>query len=1151
MAGGVFDPAEFAAFKAGSSSPAPAAPTSGGFDPAEFAAFKSGRAAPRDQGQTPAAPNPFRQDAAPSFDERFGDGPMAGTLDTSEGLGQGLRRMADEALVGKPDGVNQAAAAVIRGSNALGLNIPRNAGAAIASAPFIGNGRTFSQNYDLARDQEEALARQFPKTALAGTVGGIVGGAVALPSIRAAEGANWAGRAVANFGTGALYGGASEFFDKKTGGALIEGGLLGGALSAGAGGLLEAGAKVYGALARRGVPFRDQTGQLTEPARDALRGAGIDPAEMTPALEQRIMSAFTVKGPSEGAAREALAVDQGITLSRAQATLDPRAVDLEQAALSGGRGARAQEIGQDFAQTQAGQIDAARGRLQTMAAQGSPLIDNPQMAFEAAADRARLAGDAASSRAAAAERAQQDALQAVQGPGAGDVLDGATLAVQGAREAAERSRGAYRGAYDEVAQIPGNFAPGALDDVGARVRRSLGPEIPVDDVNTPAAFRALADLDNLPRILGLREGETPTLQQTEQIRKRFSRYYPATAQNPTDRAALNAVRESFDQRIEDLLSIGKFGDQVRAPGAADEIGGSLGARTGDVPADAVVMPEAPLGSPDTLGRYIARNGGLALTDDARAMDLNRAYYPGAGTLARYNGVPLDQWRVKLVEAGYLTPDEAGGASQRDVSGLIMDALRAERTGAGRPRYRVEDEARVDASRAAERVADENADFSGMVDRQARRLEIDFEGYGLRAQDLDRAALRDAAEAVVRGETDDAIGAYDRAIMRREAAPRPAGGADDVPFPELGEGVGPATSASLPIGDTAPAEAMRKARGLFREHRQAFAPRGPGDVAGQRLQKIVERDASPNEAISMLFGTTTGRIASGQLQTLDRLRSAVGQDSDTWRAVQQAIVTRYVGGDGRGLGQRLDYLLRGEGRDLASRFLSPEQRQGLGRLRAAVAQTEQAQTAAPGWVQSLERHGFDPNAIAGSLFGSGVPGARVGAVNEARAAKAFLGETSLEWAGLRQAAVQRLTEPTMSAAKIVERVHAFTDGAGKGVATEMFSPQELGAFRQFASALNSTILPNGKAKPGNERAAGAVARALDVLTGAVAFKIGGPGAAIGAYGQKAGQRLITGGVNASRARRSFEGGAPRLRAPVPVPDAGRLTVGAGLYAGEGR
>ncbi|WP_407530152.1 hypothetical protein [Methylobacterium oryzisoli] len=252
----------------------------------------------------------------------------------------------------------------------------------------------------------------------------------------------------------------------------------------------------------------------------------------------------------------------------------------------------------------------------------------------------------------------------------------------------------------------------------------------------------MADLDNLPGILGLTDAG-PSLRQVEQVRKRLVSYYGGTGQNPTDRAALGRVIDAFDQRVEDLMSVGMFGQ--RAPATASS--------------------------------------------------------------------PL---------------------------------------------------------------------------------------------------------ATV---------------------------ADDVPFPGLGEGFGPAASGSLPIGDVAPAEAMRRARGLFREYKQAFAPRGPGDVAGQRLQRIVERDASPSDVVTSLFGTTTGRISSGQLQTLTRLRSAVGEDSEPWQAVQQSIIARYVGGDGRDMAGRLDYLLRSEGRAVLP-FLSAEQRAGLGRLRGAVAQTEAAQAAAP-------------------------------------------------------------------------------------------------------------------------------------------------------------------------------------------------------------
>lgn len=577
-----------------------------------------------------------------------------------------------------------------------------------------------------------------------------------------------------------------------------------------------------------------------------------------------------------------------------------------------------------------------------------------------------------------------------------------------------------------------------------------------------------------------------------------------------------------------------------------------------MPADAILAPQPRQGEPESLLRYLTREG-IPLDDEARAADLNRLYTPGRGILARRNAPTWDQLRTRLVDEGFFHPDEMDAASSRDVADKVRELIQAERIG-GRKTYRVEDEGRAGGTRrVTDRIADENADNLAQVDRQARRIEIDMEGYGLRPQDLDRGALREAAEAMVRGEADDAATAYDRAVSRRgadagepAAAPRSPG--DDVPFPELGEGFTPQDprSTSLPIGDTAPAEAMRRARGLFRDYKQAFAPRGPGDVAGQRLQKIVERDASPNDAITALFGTTTGRISGGQLQTLDRLRAAVGDGSPAWSAVQQSIVTRYVGGEGRDLGRRLDYLLRGEGRDLATRFLSSDQRIGLARLRASLTQTEQAHQAVPAWVENLERSGFDPNAIGASLFGLGIPGARVGAVNEARAAKGFLGEASPEWAGLRQAAVQRLTDEAQTAKKTVERIRGFTDGPGSGVARELFNETEVANLRRFANALNATILPNGQPRPDSGRALGAVAKAFDLIAGAVAFKAGGPGAAGAAYGARdAGRRALTSGVGASRARQSFEGGAPALRALAQPLDASRFASGSGLAVGEAR
>lgn len=1169
MASGVeFDPAEFQAFKARASAPARApaqAPVSDGFDPAEFAAFKAQRPSP--SREPPGEPGALQirvgrrqePEAGPSFDERFGDGPMASNLDTSTPAGAALRAKADEALVGKPDRSTPFLAALYRAGNTAALNIPRNAAAGIATGlgavgvPGYGH-RSFSENYDLAKDQEEAFARQAPKSALAGTVGGIVGGAAVLPAWGGAASA-W-GRAGQAAVTGGAYGLTSEALDSKDPSKALTAGAIGFGLGGSAGLLLEGAGKVVGALRKAAIPFRDQTGQLTGEARTAMRDAGIDPGDITPELASRLEQAFTVKGPSSAAAREAMAADQGITLSRGQSTLDPRSIDLERGALAGSRGPRAETIGQEFATRQAGEVDAARGRLQGMAARGEPLIDNPQAAFEAAADRARMAGADVTRRAAAARQAQEEALQAVRGPGQGDTLDGATAAVQGVRDAAERSRGAYRAAYDEVAQIPGEFTPGALDRMGTRIRARLGADVPIDDVLTPSATRAVADLDALPGLFNLEPGTGPNLQQVDQLRKRLVAYRGATSQNPTDRRAMDRILREFDDHVTDAMDLGQFGQRT-AHGAevgADDFPGSTAIRAHDGPADAITMPAGPAGSPETFGRWLARNGGVEMTGDARAMDLHRAYYPGAGTLARRNGTPLDQIRVKATEAGFLPPG-ADGETAQEASGRIMDMLRAERI--GRPHYRIEDEARIGGGREAGRIAEDNAAHADAVAEQARRMAVEFDGMGLRSRDLDGGALHEAAERMVLGHADDAATAYEQAVTRRGAATADdafaarASTPHDAPFPEAGEAasVRASDAGGFPAGDTAPAEAMRNARGLFREHKQAFAPRGPGDVAGQRLQKIVERDASPNDVVTALFGTTTGRVSSGQIQTLTRLRSAVGADSDAWGAVQNSIVARYIGGDGRDLAGRLDYLLRGEGRTIATGFLSDEQRRGLGQLRAAVSQTEAAHAAAPAWVSDLERSGFDPNRIASSLFGSGVPGAKVGAANEARAAKAFLGADSAEWSMLRQAAVQKLTDPTISAAKTVERLGAFTNGPGAGVARELFAPEELAQIRRFTGALRATILPDGTMRPGGERTANVAAKALDMLAGMIAFKVGGLPAAAGTYSAKVGQRALVGGVGAAKARASFGGGAPRIPAPPVALPLGRLGTGVGLETAE--
>ena len=150
--------------------------------------------------------------------------------------------------------------------------------------------------------------------------------------------------------------------------------------------------------------------------------------------------------------------------------------------------------------------------------------------------------------------------------------------------------------------------------------------------------------------------------------------------------------------------------------------------------------------------------------------------------------------------------------------------------------------------------------------------------------------------------------------------------------------------------------------------------------------------------------------------------------------------------------------------------------------------------------------------------------------------------------LRQAAVQRLTDPSANAGKTVERLRDFTDGAGKGVANALFNPEELGHLHRFSNALAVTTRTSGpRGQEMSGPAAKALAKALDVIAGMVAFKVGGIPAVVGTYGAKVGQRAVIGGIGSAAARRSFEGGAPRVALPGPALPTGRLATGAGLYA----
>ncbi len=1106
----------------------------------------------RERGSSEAAisrANPFDAGGAASFDERFGAGAMARTPDTSDPMYEGLRAKADEALIGKPGAVNAMAAAVMRGSNALGLNIPRNAGA--AAATLIGNGRDYWQNYELAKEQEEALARQYPKTALAGEVGGIVAGAATLPGLGGAS------TITRRIGQGALtglgYGAAGELFDSKDVGKAAQAGGIGAVLGGAAVPVVEVaapivtkGAKAFSAMVSRGLPVTSEGGALTATARAMLAREGVAPETLTPEMQAGIGRALTTKGESEGAIREALAAEFGIPLSRGQATGDLAALSLEDAARVGERGTKAQDIADEFGRRQTEAIEAAGSRFADRAGRGVSL-EHPQQAAEVVADQAREYARRAGFEADDAQRAADEALSGLRGGFQGDPLDAADAVRQGLRGEATRRKAAYGAAYDEVAQIPGEFIPGALDRIGTTVRSRLAPDVPVDPVLTPYSTRALADLDNLPGLFNAEPGTGPNLRQVEQVRKRLGTYYQGTAQNPTDRRALNAIREEFDRHVSDAVEAGLFGPRQATQAAPDGFPGASALEAS--PASLPAVGGRPERKSESLLQFLGRRGGIALDDDARAADYGRIQ-TGFGPLGRKNGRPIEDFRDELAAEGFIRPDDDAGMISRKIGDELHDLIGMERR--GDRVYRLEDISGGAGLRdATGRVAGESAAAAERADAFSRQILTDLDAIGIRPRDVDPDTLRDATDLLSRGRYDDATEAYEAAVLAREPATARGSSFQEVPFD--GPTAVPASDA-LPGAVPDVVDKMRKARSLFSEYRRTFAPQGAGDDVGQAMRKIVDRNAEPVEVARMLYGGNPGL----NMRVADRVKGIVGEGSEAWAAHQQGYLASVLNGrdmSPRAVSDRINAALTGERRGLTYRILSGEQAAGLRQAQNALQTAQRTREGVPEWIASLGRTDFDANRVTADLFGSGVPGARPGSAAYAGALKKFVGEDSAEWSGLRLAAWQRLVmKPDgtgmLPPKQAAQRIREFTDGKGAGLARQFFEPELLAEMRRYGGAIQSTVRADGTPRPNGGGAGGKLAgKALDAIATAIGFKVGGFAGAGAAYTARVGSKGIQGNLNARSVRRSFDG-MPVAAPSGPVLDLSSVGVGAGGIAQYG-
>ena len=219
------------------------------------------------------------------FDEASPAGQLGADPSTQESLQKGLRDKADRMLIGEPGSAtnNPVAAGLVNAGNTFALGIPRAAGAGVASllgkAGVSGFNPNYGDNYDKAKAQDDALARQNPVSSTAGTVAGVGGQIAAMLPL--AVPATVAGRVAQAGGIGAGMGAVETGLESKGDlGKTAEGALYGG-LGGVAGGA--AGEALGSALGKRFTrnasielaPGTDELGQRASAAYKAAEDAGV------------------------------------------------------------------------------------------------------------------------------------------------------------------------------------------------------------------------------------------------------------------------------------------------------------------------------------------------------------------------------------------------------------------------------------------------------------------------------------------------------------------------------------------------------------------------------------------------------------------------------------------------------------------------------------------------------------------------------------------------------------------------------------------------------------------------------------------------------------------------------------------------------------
>jgi hypothetical protein len=890
---------------------------------------------------TPTLPPGFTLD----FNDRFAGQGLAAPK-SAPALAAGLQTAADKKL--RPGDAGDATETAIENfANTLMLNAPRNVEAFFKSRD---SGRPFSQEYEDLKAREEAGNRVNPKSAIAGTVGGIAAGVVALPGI--GGGATMAARAGRAAATGAGYAGVSEALDSKD--PLRAG--IAASLGAALGGISAPVAeKIVGLVSnlvkqgKTATTFLKPDGTLTDEAVEAARGAGIDPGLFGAVLHRKFAERFAEKGATPATAREAAAGEFNVPLSKGQATQDLDAIRFEDMAGRGAYGKPAQDVANEFQTGQRQAIQSAGRDVGEKLAGDRVVTETPHTAAstvnaEVGANAARgrdvvtRAEDAATREAQASRQMIDDQGNVITGVASGGRAplsrpqDAGEVVGDAVRDRAARAQAGYRSAYDDALSREGEFSDVAFHDIGERIRReALKGDSPVviSDRTTPIAASAIQHLDN------------------------------------------NIGRFRVQDRAEPRSRQARTAGEVQFPGEPARVGGSVAER--DVP--------------------VALN--------MRGINQTRKELTSFYKAARASGNEEDQRAVRRIIAGFddeLETAIATGLFRGDETAL--PALREARAAyANYQRTFRPQGAGDDVGAAMRRIIERNATPEEIANMLYGSSRTGSTGLSSRlAQRLEDTLGRDS----------DAWSAVRQAAWMRVSQPRTQGGDVDpakaaANILDFTDGAGRSLAQRLftreelgamrqhatgirqldqTIEQGPAAQAARTAREGYQE---IFGGESIGGSQQQVFRRIVSGEATPEETANAVFNAISGNPgnASRFIQAVERI---TGRDSDSFGAIRQGVWQKLTqaaeGKDQPGaqkVSQSLNEFLNGKGRTIAERLYSPEE---LGQMRR-YAQTlkmtvipPNARTnsdTAPALLAALNKYG----GVIGSMLGVAADGATGG------------------------------------------------------------------------------------------------------------------------------------------------------------------------------